>query len=365
MVPATTARQVSEFVDLPYRLYEGDPLWIPPLRRDERRRLSRKNAFLGHAEIRLWLADAGGRVVGRIAAIDDRLYEQTHGTRVTWFGFFESPDPATGAALLAAVEAHARARGSAAVCGPANPSLNESAGLLVEGFDTAPYILMPHNPPHYQQQIEGSGYVKLKDLLAWHMDLRAPLPERMTRIAERLRRGNGIALRTLDLSAFERDLAIVQRIYESAWRHNWGFVPPTPAEARQLAAELKPIIDPELVVFASIGERTVGCAVAVPNANQMLKRMNGRLLPFGFVYVLRRRSLINQARMMLLGVEPDLRRTGLYPLLVAEVHQRARRRGYVAGEMSWTLEDNHAVNAGIEAAGGRRYKTYRLYQKTL
>lgn len=363
IVPATGARGIGQFIDLPYRLYANDPHWVPPLRRDERRRLSNANAFLAHADIRCWLAVSEGQVVGRIAAINDRLYDEAHARPVTWFGFFESRDDETAAALLATVEAHALARRSVAVYGPANPSLNESAGLLVEGFESDPYVLMPHNPAAYQGQIEAAGYVRLKDLFAWHIDLRLPLPDRMTRIADRVRRRNGIAIRTLDMCAFDRDLATVQRIYESAWRDNWGFVKPTEAEARQLAAELEPLIDPELVVYAEMDGRPVGCAVAIPNANQLLKRMQGRLFPFGVLHFLRRRSIINETRLILLGVEPELQRTGLYPLLVAEVHQRARRRGYVAGEMSWTLEDNHAINAGIEATGGKCYKRYRLYQK--
>jgi hypothetical protein len=354
---------MARFVDLPYRLYANDPCWVPPLRRDEHRRLSPSNPFFAHAELRCWLALAKGEVAGRIAAIDDHLYDETYHQRVTWFGFFESRDAETAAILLHAVEQHARERGSTAVYGPANPSLNESAGLLIDGFHTDPYILMPHNPPSYQLHIERAGYTPLRDLLAWHLDLRVPLPDRLSRIADRVRRRNGILLRTLDMKSFARDLATVQRIYELAWRDNWGFVKPTEAEAEQLAAELRPILDPELVMFAEIGGRPVACAVAVPNANQMLKRMGGRLLPFGLLHFLRRRTIINEARLLLLGVEPGLQRTGLYPLLIAETHERARVRGYLAAELSWTLEDNEAINSGIMAAGGTRYKTYRLYQK--
>src|SRR5262249_38563092 len=164
---------------------------------------------------------------------------------------------------------------------------------------------------------------------------------------------------------FDRDLALLQSVYRSAWDDNWGFVAPTDAEIRQLALDLRPILDPELVLFAESGERTVACAVAIPNVNQVLKRMRGNLWPFGFVHFLRRRSIIDQARLLLLGVVPEERHVGLYPLLIAEIHRRGVASGYRHGELSWTLEDNHAVNAGIEAAGGRRYKTYRLYDKRL
>jgi GNAT superfamily N-acetyltransferase len=365
IVEVTSRRQVSAFINLPYQLHSDDPHWVAPLRRDERRRLSASNPFLVHARMRLWLALRDGRVVGRIAAIDDRRHNETHGQPVTWFGFFESDSQETAGKLLDAIERHARQQGSAAVHGPVNPSLNETAGLLVEGFESAPYILMPHNPPGYAAQIERAGYTKLKDLFAWHLDLHDALPDRLARIADRVRDRKGLTLRTLDMSAFERDLAIVQRIYQTAWRDNWGFVAPTDAEVRRLARDLKPIIDPEIVVFAEVDDRAVGFAIAVPDVNQVLRRMRGRLLPFGIIYFLARRSIIDRARLMLLGVESDWQRTGLYPLLIAETHRLARRRGYVEGEVSWTLEDNDAINAGIEASGARRYKTYRLYQKRL
>ncbi len=364
IVEAKTPAGVRAFIELPYRIYAADPYWVPPLRRDERHRLSPRNAFFAHADIRLWLAERNGEVAGRIAAIDDRADNEIHQRAITWFGFFESTDEETAAALLRTVESHARERGSVAVYGPVNPSLNESAGLLVEGFESAPYVLMPHNPPGYQHQFEAAGYSKLKDLFAWHLDLRAPLPERLVRLGERTARRNGITIRSLESIAFERDLALIQQIYQTAWGDNWGFVPPTEAEAKQLAQMLRPIIDPEIVIFAEVDGRAVGCAVAVPDANQILKRMRGRVLPVGFVHFLRRRSIVNRGRLLLLGVEPQFRRTGLYPLLIAELHRRGRPR-YVEAELSWTLEDNDAVNAGIEAAGGRRYKTYRLYCKGL
>ena len=209
LVPVTTPRLVKAFVECPYRRYQDYPHWVPPLRRDELRRLSpRHNPFLEHATITPWLARSDGRVAGRIAAIDDRLHDDTHHERVTWFGFFEADDdPATTRALLGAVEAHARRRGSALVRGPANPSLNESAGLLINCFDEAPYLLMPYNPPEYQALIEGAGYRKIKDLLAWSVDLRVPLPARVARIAERVRARHHLVIRPLDLKAFDRDLA--------------------------------------------------------------------------------------------------------------------------------------------------------------
>jgi hypothetical protein len=362
----TTRRQRNRFIDLPFAMYRGDPRFVPPLRRDERRRFEpRHNPFLEHASIASWLAIDGGEVVGRVAAIDDRLHDEVHRERTTWFGFFEARDAAVAAGLLVAVEAHARARGSRAVRGPVNPSLHDACGLLVDGFDDAPYALMPYNPPAYAAFIEGCGFRKAKDLHAWDIDVERPISERVVRVAERVRRRNGIVVRTVDLRRFDDELDILQSIYRDAWADNWGFVAPTDAEIRQLAVELKPIVDPELVLFAEMRGRPVACAVSIPDVNQVLARMNGRLLPFGIVHFLRRREIVTRVRMLLLGVLPEVRRLGLYPLLIVEAHRRTARAGYRRAEVGWTLEDNELVNAGIEAAGGRRSKTYRLYEKPI
>ena len=338
---------------------------MPPLRRDEYRRLSpAHNPFLEHAEMDLWIARSNGRITGRIAAIDDRLHNETHHERVTWFGFFEAADPVTAAVLLKTVEQRGRARGCTLVRGPANPSLNESAGLLIDCFDEDPSLMMPYNPPEYPRFVESAGYRKVKDLLAWQIDVTAP-NDRIARVADRARRRHGIVVRPLAMRSFDRDLAVMTDIYKAAWEDNWGFVPPTDAEIRQLATDLRPVIDPKLVLFAEMNGRAVACSVAIPNVNQVLKRMHGNLFPFGLIHFLRRKSIIDELRVLLLGVIPEVRRIGRYPLLIAENLRRALAGGYRRAELSWTLEDNEAVNAGIEATGGRRHKTYRLYEKPL
>ena len=365
VTPVTTAQAERQFVDLPYDLYAKDTHWVPPLRRDELRRLSPRNPFLAHAEMKLWIAERGGAVTGRIAAVNDRLHDSTHEERVTWFGFFEAADQASASTLLDVVERHGRSVGSQSLRGPVNPSLNESAGLLVDGFDEDPAVLMPYNPRRYVTWIEAAGYRKIKDLFAWRLVLGARPAERVARIADRVAQRHGVRVRTVRLEAFDDELQILRRIYERAWRDNWGFVPPTEDEMRQLAHDLRPVVDPDLVLFVEVHGQTVACAVAIPDINQVLKRMGGRLWPFGFVHFLRRRAIIDNARVLLLGVDPDVRLTGLYPLLIAEIHRRGIARGYRTAELSWTLEDNDAINAGIEAAGGRRSKTYRLYEKPL
>jgi GNAT superfamily N-acetyltransferase len=365
VAPVTTRRDRRRFVGFPYVRYADDPHWVPPLRRDEYRRLAPTHPFLAHAEMQLWLSTENGHVTGRIAAIDDRLHDETHGEAVSWFGFLEAADQSSAVSLLAAVEQHARSRGSTAMRGPVNPSLNESAGLLVDGFDADPSVLMPYNPPEYAGWVEAFGCRKVKDLLAWHLDLGSGPCDRIVRMADRVARRPGITIRPISLVAFDRELQTLRRLYERAWRDNWGFVAPTEAEMRQAAGDLRPIVDPEVVLLAELHGEPVGCAVAIPNINRVLRLMRGRLLPFGIVHFLRRRAIVDDLRVLLLGVDPSARLTGLYPLLIAELQRRAVARGYRSAELSWTLEDNDAVNAGIEAAGARRSKTYRLYEKPL
>lgn len=365
IVAVDSRRLLGRFIELPFELYRRDPHWVPPLRRDEWRRFDAShNAFLEHARIDLWLAERHGVSVGRVAAIHDRRHDERFGERTGWFGFFEAADADTAAALLGRVEQWARDQGLDRVRGPANPSLNESAGLLVDGFGP-PYVLMPYNPPSYASFVEAAGYARAKDLFAWEIDMTAPLSERVVRVAERVRDRHGITIRPADLRRFRDELQTLKQIYRTAWEDNWGFVPPTDAEIDQLAVELRPIADAELVLFAEMRGEPVGCAVAIPDLNQVLARMRGSLWPFGVLHFLRRRQIVHRARMLLLGVVPEARRLGLYPLLMVEAHRRAVARGYTRGEVGWTLEDNDLVNAGIAAAGGRRYRTYRLYEKPL
>lgn len=366
IVPVDSASLRTQFIEVPFRLYAGDPHFVPQLRRDEQRRFEpRHNPFLEHAAITPFLAFDGDRIVGRIAAIDDRLHNDVHHESVTWFGFFEATSAVVAQALMAAVERHARAQGSTAVRGPVNPSLHEAAGLLVRGFDDPPYALMSYNPEAYASFIESGGYAPVKDLYAWRLDMTKPLPERLTKIADRVRHRYGITIRPVNLKRFDDELEILKTVYRAAWAENWGFVPPTDAEIRQLAVDLKPIVDPELVLFAEMNGEPVGCTVSIPDVNQVLKKMNGSLFPFGLFHFLRRKTIITRARMLLLGVMPSARKLGLYPLLIAEAHARGAARGYREGEVGWTLEDNTLINAGIEAAGGVHTKTYRLYEKPL
>jgi hypothetical protein len=364
--PVRGRREFGRFIDYAYRVHARDPLWIPPLRIAEHDRLTpRKNPFFAHADVELLLAWRGDAVVGRIAAIDDRLHNRIHGDNVAMFGFFEAEDGASARALLAAVEVWAKGRGRAHVRGPLNPSLNESAGLLIDGFDTPPMLLMPHNPPEYAGFIESGGYRKVKDLFAWLYDIDREVPPTIAKLAARVRQCECVIVRRLDPAEFTREIERLHTIYCAAWARNWGFIPPTVDEFRRIATELKPIFDPRCAVCAEIDGRPVACAIAIPDINQALKGTSGRLLPFGLLRLIFRRRFIDQVRLLLVGVEPAYRTRGLYPLLLFELHRQLRGGPYRRAEFSWVLEDNRDINRPAEWAGARRYKTYRIYQKAV
>jgi hypothetical protein len=354
------------FVDYAYDRNAGDPHWVPPLRLAEHERLTpKKNPFFEHADVELLLAWRANRVVGRIAAIDDRLHRETHNDETAMFGFFDADDADAAHALFGAVEAWAKARGRDRVRGPINPSLNESAGLLIAGFDTDPMLMMPHNPPEYAAYIESAGYRKVKDLFAWLYEIDREPPPIIVKLATRLREKYGIAVRPLDLAEFSREVERLRVIYRSAWERNWGFVPPTEAEFRRLATELKPIFDTRCAVCAEVDGQPVACAIAIPDINQALKGTNGRLFPLGLARLLMRRRYIDQIRLLLLGVDARHRAHGLYPLLLFALHRQLAGGPYKRAEFSWVLEDNRDINQPAEMAGARRYKTYRIYEKSL
>jgi hypothetical protein len=364
--PLGNRRDFARFIDYAYERNAGDPHWVSPLRLSERERLTaRKNPFFAHADVHLLLAWRGQRVVGRIAAIDDHLHNEVHADNVTMFGFFEAEDRDAAQALLGAVEAWARTRGRALVRGPLNPSLNEGGGLLVDGFDTDPMILMPHNPPEYAGFIESAGYRKVKDLFAWLWDLDRAVPPVIERLAQRLRERERITVRPIDMAEFAREVERMRTIYCGAWEHNWGFVPPTEDEFRRIAAELKPIFDPRGAVCAEVDGRPIACAIAIPDINQALKGTDGRLFPLGIIRLIRRKRYIDQARLLLLGILSEYRTRGLYPLMLMELQRQVRGGPYRRVEFSWVLEDNLDINQPAEQAGARLYKRYRIYQKAL
>ena len=369
MITVTPARDRAsrrQFVNLPYAWYRRDPRWIAQPRIAERARFHPRHPFFAHADVELLLARDGGRVVGRIAAIDDRLHNEAHHDNLAAFGHFEAETEEAARALLAAAERWAGARGRARMRGPLNSSLNEMAGLLIDAFDDDPMVMMPYNPPQYGGFIERAGYGKVKDLLAWIIEL--PLgdaeAERLSRLGARVRSRNGVTIRAVNMSAFDLEIERFVEVYCRAWGGNWGFVEPTRAEVRQMATELRYIVDRDLVIAAEVNGRMVGCGIALPDLNQTFKGTGGRLFPLGLLKLLARKRIVTQVRVLLFGVVPEWRRTGLAVSLFVELLSRAAPR-YRRAELSWVLEDNHMTNDSVAALGARHYKTYRIYQKDL
>lgn len=369
--PARDKKDLSRFIDLPYRLHARDPLWVPPLRRDVAMLLSRtKNPFFEHAEAEYFLAERNGAVVGRIAAIHNWLHNQTHEDRVGFFGFFECvDDQAVADALFTAAADWLRPRGLDTMRGPASFSVNDECGLLVEGFDTPPTLMMPHNPLYYAALIERAGFVKAKDLYCYQGDEDGvnAVGERLERGVELIKQRHGITLRPLNLRDFEGDVARVKEMYNAAWEKNWGFVPMTEREIDHLAEQFKPVVVPDLVPFAEKDGRPVGFAIALPDLNVAFKKNpgGGFLRGLATVLFMLKTGRIQRLRVLLLGTIPEFRGKGLDAVLYHWIWKHGTARGIWWGEAGWILEDNAPINAGMLKIGFRRYKTYRLYDRPL
>jgi GNAT superfamily N-acetyltransferase len=365
-------RDLKRFVDLPYRLHARDPLWVPPLRRDVELLLSRrKNPFFEHAEAEYFLAERNGQVVGRIAAISNRLHNETHGDRVGFFGFFESiDDQAVADRLLQVAADWCRGQGHDTLRGPASFSVNDECGLLVDGFDTPPALMMPHNPRYYVTLLERAGFVKAKDLWVYEGGTEehyVPVPERLARGTELIRQRMGITIRPLDLKDFEGEVERIKELYNAAWEKNWGFVPMTEHEIDHLAEQFKPVVIPELVPMAVKDGKLIGFGITLPDLNVVFRRnRSGRMFPMilKLLWALKTRK-IRRARILLLGVLPEYRGKGVDAMLYHWIWTKSGERGIYWGEAGWILEDNPAMNAGLEKMTFKVYKTYRLYDRAI
>ena len=369
IAPVRNRQDLHQFTQLPWQLYSDDPAWVPPLLFDLKKLLSpKKHPFHKHADVQYFLARLNGQVAGRIAAIVNHRHIQFHNESVGFFGFFESIDDQDVAqALLAAAEQWVGQRGVRSVRGPMSFSTNEECGLLVNGFNTAPMVMMSHHRPYYARLIRTAGYAKAKDLLAYLIDLRedATIPERLVHGVQRLQRKQAITIRSIDVRRFEEEVRLLHGIYHRAWEHNWGFVPMTEAEVDLLAHTLRLVADPKLCLIAELDNRPVGFALALPDYNQVLRRMNGRLFPLGALKLLWYKRRIDALRVLLLGTNPDVRVRGLDAMLYLKLWQHVLAYGYRLVECSWILEDNWSMQRGLERMGARIYKTYRVFEKTL
>ncbi len=366
--PVRSRADLKTFINLPWRIYRtGDP-WVAPLISERRRYLDRsRNPWFEHGEAEYFLAWRDGSPVGRISAQVDRAFNEYHSSAWGWFGFFECLDDAeaTGA-LLDTAEAWLRERGCDRMVGPASLTMNDESGILIEGYERAPVIQQPWNHPYYRLLLEGAGLEKAMDLLMWEQYLADydPLPI-LFELHRRLEPEHGITIRNMR----RRDLAVeVKRfveIYNAAWSANWAFVPITERELEHAVEEAKAIIDEDWLFVAEKDGEAVGAALTFPDFNQVLARLDGRLVPFGWLKALLGRRRIDRVRVGFLGVKPEYQHTGVAAALYVENFWMAERKPQSGGEMGWILESNTAMNRGMEAMGARVIKRLRMYERSL
>jgi GNAT superfamily N-acetyltransferase len=367
--PVHGRRDLDAFIKLPWRIYRDDPRWVPPLLYEVRKVLDRsRHPFHAHADVEYYLARRQGRVVGRIAAFVNHRFNEFHDLRAGHFGFFECADDQEAArALLDTARDWCRGRGMDVLQGPFNFSTNDelySPGVLVEGYEHPPVMLMAHTPPYYARLLEGCGFAKARDLISFWIAGEAP-PERLVRGVDHMKARHNVVVRPLDLSRFKQEIGRIKEIYHSAWERNWGFVPMTDPEFDYLAGSLRPVVDPRFCVLAEIEGEPVGFGLQLPDLNRAMKAMNGRLLPLGWLKFLLHKRKIDALRVLTLGVKPQHRHKGLDAMLILHLFTEGLKRGFRGAECSWILEDNLPMRRGLERIGARAYKTYRVYEKAL
>jgi GNAT superfamily N-acetyltransferase len=367
-----TKKELHRFFDVADRVYSSDPNWVAPIRADLAKVFALDNPFFRHAEMQLLLARRGGEDVGRIAAILDRHHNEFHGEKIAFFGYFESADdPAVSNALFEAAALWSRERKMNVLRGPANPSLNDEAGLLVDGFDSPPVLMMTYNPRYYPALYEAAGLHKAKDLLAFWFEIGPKPLERFRRVNQRLRREEkNFRMRKISKRSLKADLPLVREVYNAAWEKNWGFVPMTPEEMDFMAKRMKPLLRAD---FALLGvyDRPDGSVepaafmMTLPDYNTAMAPLKGRLLPVGWLKFLLGLRRIKTLRVLTLGVKKEYRSRGLQSLLFEQGLQAALDHGYTGCEVSWLLEDNDLMIRGMKVWGGKVYKTYRMYDRSL
>ena len=360
--------ELKDFIGLPWRIYAGYSKWVPPLKKEVRRMLDpRKHPFWEFSERILFLARRGSETVGRIAGIIDYHYNQFHKEKMGIWGFFEcAADPEAAAALFSSVETWALQKGMTFLRGPLSPSMNYETGLLIEGFDYPPVVGMTYNPPYYLRLIESCGLTKEKDLLAFLIDGEYRLPDWIERLAERTAQKKGVRIRHVDPKHLDAEFALIREIYNDSWSGNWGFVPLTDNEMRDIQKSVKPFADPDLVFFMYYDDEPAAVCVIFPDINPLLKHLNGRISPLGLFKALIGWRKIRGLRLLMLGIKEKYRQLGLPMLAFHHIYEVARQqKKYRNLEMGWTLEDNESVNALTMETGARIYKKYRIFRKSL
>ena len=362
------------FVKVPWRVYQGDSRWVPPLMADVSDTINpRKNPFFEHGTAALFLAEhPGDGAIGRVSAHVNTLHNEYHKDKTGFFGFFECiDDEVVSGSLLERAESWLKDQGCDRVLGPESFSTNEEVGMLVENRTGPPMILCPQNPAYYPRLVETAGYEKAKDIFGWFYEV-GNIPDEPRRIAAAVEKHPGLTLRQADPKNLARDIDIVRDVFNAAWCDNWGYVPWTDSEVKHAAKVMKMILAPEITAIAEVDGKPAGMMIALPNINEVIKDLNGRLLPTGLLQLIWRVKLghhtFESGRLLLLGVKPEYRGGvlgGLSILLYVCAHRGAQKLGIKIGELGWTLEDNEKINAGIQFMGGRLGKVYRIFGKDL
>lgn len=366
-----SCRDRDAFIKFQWRIYANDPAWVPPLIIERKTFLNRnRHPFYKHGDAALFLARRDGEIVGRIMASDDPNYNALHQSNIGCFGLFECiDDPDVAATLFQAAAGWLRRNGRTEIMGPIDYSTNYVCGLLIDGFQFAPTILTAHNPPYYRELIESCGYAKEKDWYAWWFADPAKAAKRLRRLAERLRKRCPVTLRPGNLKNIREESRRLRQIYNQAWEKNWGFVPFSEAEFEFMTNEMKPLLVPEFTWIAEIGNEPVGFTLCLPDINVALRHVNGRLtrfgLPIGLIKLLYYKRLIRKGRLIALGVVEKYRHAGIAEMLVLRIMEETMIKRGITGELSMTLEDNVMINRFVEAIGAQRYKTYRIFKRTL
>ena len=368
IAPVRGAADLRAFVELPFRLHAGTT-WIPPLKLERYAFLSRRlNPYFSHGEAEYFLARREGRVVGRVTAQVDHSFNEFHSSRWGMFGFLEfEDDPEVASTLLDAAAAWLRDRGCDRMVGPMDFQLNDESGVLIEGFDVPPMIRQPWHPPYYQPRVEAAGLVKAMDLFSYHLrvDDRDQVLPILPKVAERARTKYGITVRKMSRRHLRRDMDEFAKVYNAAWSHNWGFVPYTEKDLDELARTYQLVYSRDWFMIAEIEGETVAAAISIPDINQVLRRMKGRLLPFGWWHYLNRFRIMDGVRVGFLGVIPEHQHTGAAALLYMEHYDMAEKTRQKWGEPGWILENNSSMNRGLEAMGAKVVKRYRVYERLL
>ena len=368
--PVNDRQKLRQFIRLPWSIYSDDPAWVPPLLLERKEHLSPHNPYFEHARYQSWIAFRDGTAVGRISAQIDQLHLDQHQADEGFFGMIEAENDAdTFAALFQTAESWLRDQGMRRVLGPYNLSINQEAGLLVDGFGTPPFMMMGHAQPYYGARIEEMGYQKIKDLYAYIIDSNFEASAAMQTIVKRAKKR--VTIRSLRKGNFDEDIKIIEDIFNDAWSDNWGFLPYTEAEFNQLAKDFKLVLDFELVKIAEVDGASAAFMVVVPNINELIRDLNGRLLPIGWLKLLWRLKVKfpQTVRLPFLGVRKQYHDSFLGAalpfLMIQAAWAHAIKRGVKKAELSWILEDNKGINDIIESLGATVYKTYRIYTKDL